>query len=162
MKSQKKEERQKYIWKRIAIAVTAVFALLLIVGVMKAFYIKSSLIKPTQVQMDYATKIAAGRLQSSGANTSTFQIHVGERMHKVHDKFNDNKMDNKKSARTIIQVSFYNNSVSHTYLIDVNSGEIILHTETDLYGALASYKTYNHRNSDDSFHPRMEYPGFFG
>ena len=149
MKNKKNEEKKKYIWKKVAIGVTAIFALVIIIGLIKAYYIRSSLIKPTQAQIDYAEKIATQKLQSMGIDSSAFQIQVGRKMRILH---------NNGIARNIMQVAFYNNSTTHTYLVDVNSGEILLQTETDLYGTLANNKMYDHRESS---HPWMEYPKFF-
>lgn len=121
----------KMAWKITAIALIAAFALLIAGGLIKAHYIRSSFIKPTQSQIDYAAKIATGKLQSMAVNASEFQIQVGSRMRKLRDD---------GAPRTIIQVSFYNKATTHTYLIDVNSGEILLHSETDIYKAFGEYR----------------------
>ena len=130
MKNQKKEQKQK-IWKIVAIAMIVVFAALLAGGLIKAHYIKSSFVKPTQTQIDYATKIAAEKLQSMGGNVSSFQIQAGRRMRILHDN---------GITRTIMQVSFYNNATTHTYLVDIDSGEILSHSETDTYIKLEEHQ----------------------
>ena len=124
MKKQKKEEKQKIIWKIVAIAVIAIFGVLIIGGLIKAHYIRSSFVKPTQAQIDYAAKIATEKLQSMGENVSAFQIQTGKRM-RTHKE--------NGVSRTIIQVSFSNNSTTHIYLVDVNSGEVLLHSETETF-----------------------------
>ena len=147
MKNQKKYEKHqqqskitgnyhgKKIWKITAIAVIVIFVMLIVGVLIKTNYIKSSFKKPTQAQIDSATKIATKKLESIGGNASKFQIQVGKmRM------LNDDKV-----ARAIMQVSFYNTSTSHTYLIDVNSGEILLHSQTDIYRALESQHQAHHR-----------------
>ena len=121
----------KRIWKIIAIAVIAIFALIIAGGLIKAHYIRSSFVKPTQAQIDYAAKIATEKLQSSGGNSSMFQIQVGRKMRRLHeDGIN----------MTIIQVSFNNKVTSHTYLIDVNSGKVLLHSQTDMYIAFGEHQ----------------------
>ena len=138
MKKKENEEKQdsknkpnQRIWKGISIAVIILFAIIIIGGLIKAFYIRSSFIKPTQTQIDYATKIATEKLQSSGGNSSMFQIQVGRKMRRLHeDGIN----------MTIMQVSFNNNVTSHTYLIDVNSGKVLLHSQTDTYIAFGEHQ----------------------
>jgi len=138
------------IWKTIAIAVIAVFAVIIIAGVIRTHYIRSSFIKPTQAQIDYATKIATEKLQSAGVNSSGFQMQYGKRMRKMH---------NGVLNRIIIQVLFYNNSTTHTYLIDVDSGEILLHSQTDMYNSFGNQ--FKVRNNEKPTYPSGIYPRFF-
>lgn len=157
-KEQNKDEKQKYtmarnnnkqrIWKIVAIGVIVVFMLFVIVGLIKAYYLRSSFIKPTQAQIDYATKIAKDKLQSIGGNLSAFQIQAGGRMRRVHDKEID---------RTIIQVLFYNNATSHTFLVDVNSGEILLHSQTILHSQKGIYGPLGNEDKEGP-HKKLGYP----
>lgn len=113
-------------WKVVAVAAILLFAIFIVSGIMKAHYFKPSFTKPTQEQIDYATKLASDRLESTGANISDFKIKFGQGMRTPQPQ-------NEKSKRTIIQVSFYNNVTTHIYLVDVNSGEVLLHSQTDIY-----------------------------
>ena len=125
------------LWKITAIAVIVLFMLLIVGGLIKVYYLKSSLIKPTQAQVDYVTKIATERLQSTGNNASMFQIHVGSRIRREHED---------GTNRDIIQVSFNNNVTSHMYLIDVNTGEVLLHSQTDMYIDFGGHQKKRHHN----------------
>lgn len=116
--------RREKVWKITAIAIIVIFILLVAGGLIKAYYFKSSLIKPTQAQIDYATKIAAEKLKSTGVNSSMLQAYTGSRMRRMHEDWDN---------MTIMQVSFNNNSASYTYIIDINSGKILLHSETYTY-----------------------------
>ena len=120
----KKNNGKQKIWKIVAISVIAAFAVLVIIGIIKAHYIKSSFVKPTSAQISYATKIASDKLKSTGADVSSFQVQAGRKMHIMHDN---------GVSRTTIPVSFYNNSATHTYIIDINSGEVLLHSETNMH-----------------------------
>ena len=118
MKYEKKDEKQKFttasnkrFWRILAVAVVVLFAVIIAGGLIKAHYIRSSFIKPTQNQINYATKIATEELQSTGRNASAFQFQVGRKMRKLHDD---------ATTKTIIQVSFYNNATTHIYLVDIN------------------------------------------
>ena len=64
-----------------------------------------------------------------------------------------------KASRTIMQVSFYNNATSHTYLIDVNSGDVLLHSQTDVYGAFGNSHNARH---DEPRHRSWIFYRFFG
>jgi hypothetical protein len=112
------------LWKIIAVLVIIIFSAFIIGGIIKAHHIKSLFVEPTKEQTDYAKTIATEKLQSTGANISNFQVIVGERMRKPYD-----------DPRTIIQVSFYNNATTHIYLVDVNSVEVLLHSETEVFGS---------------------------
>jgi len=148
MKNQRSKEKQssiitkvyqrKKVWKITAVAVIVLFVLLMIAGLIKVYYFRSFLIKPTQVQIDYATKIATEKLKSMGENASSFQTHVGKRI----KRFRSDGI-----AKSIMEVSFYKDSTSHAYLIDVNSGEVLLHSETNTYGAWMNQKAYNRHES---------------
>ena len=104
MKKQQKEEKKQIknkkqmMWKIVAIAVIIIFLLIVAGVIVKIFKHKSSLVKPTQAQIDGAIKIAAKKLQSSGVNASSFQIRAGEKMRKLHED---------GTAKSIIQVSFF-------------------------------------------------------
>ena len=129
----KKKSSQK-IWKIVSVSVIILFVVIIIGGLIKALYIKSSFVKPTQEQIDFAGKIATERMKSMHQNASMFQMRTNM-MRKMHE---DGK------TRGMMQVSFYNNSTMHTFLVDVNSGEVLLHSETDVYGSWMNNQKYSH------------------
>jgi hypothetical protein len=125
--------RTQNIWKILAIAVIVIFALFLVSGMVKYYYIRSSFVEPTQAQVSYAVKLATGKLESGGMNVSAFQVKVEEMMRRPHDD---------RENRSILQVLFYTNTTTHTYLVDVNSGEVILHSETEWYARPSGQDRY--------------------
>ena len=133
-KNKKNEENPKKIcnkskcWRILAITAIVIFAIFIIGGIIKAHYFKPDFIKPTKEQIDSATNIATEKLQSTGANISDFTTQIGKGIHRPRDD----------SAGNIIQVSFLSNVTTHTYIVDVSSGEIILHSQTDIYKQLGS------------------------
>jgi hypothetical protein len=160
MKSERKEGKQKSttaqksmapkVWKIVAIGVIAIFVLFIVVGLIKEHYIRSSFVRPTQAQIDYATRIARDRLQSSGKDVSSFHIEVGERMPRP---------PNDKNARTLLQVLFYNDTTTHAYLVDISSGEVIMHSETEIYKDF--WKQDKKRQDEKAWFPWGPRPGFF-
>lgn len=137
------EHKKMKAWKIISVIVIMLFALVVVGGLIKAYHFKSSFAKPTQAQIDDAEKIAVKQLQSSGANVSAFQMHAGNKMR----KFSDDGV-----SRNILDVSFSSNSTMHNYLIDLNSGTVLLHSETDFYGKWSNHKMYERH---DSMFPKM-------
>jgi hypothetical protein len=126
------------IWKIIAIIVVLIFAFFIIGGIIKSYHFRSSFVKPTQEQIDYSTKIAIEKLTSLGFNPSDYQIHVANMMRRNYEKDDKNK-DN------IIQVAFYNNQSSHTFIIDVTSGEVLIHSQNDIYKQMPAPRNNDHR-----------------
>lgn len=131
----------KNVWKIVAISVIIVFAAFLIVGFFKAHHIKSSFVRPTQAQIDYTKGVAADKLQSAGVNVSGFQVEVIDRMPRQQ---ND-------GVRNIIQVSFRNDSITHVYLVDVDSGEVLLHSETEFFGSFGDERKPLRHEGPSSF-----------
>ena len=154
MKESKKVYKNRKVWRITAIVIVVVFALIIIGGAIKAHYIRSSFIKPTQEQIDLATKAATKKLQSTGANMATFQTQTSKKMRAIHE-------DN--ITRIVMQVSFYNNTTTHMYLVDVSSGEVLLHSQTDIYSALENKDNDRENHHIMRGHEEFWYPsGFYG
>lgn len=134
------DTNQRIYWKIVAISVMLIFLLIVIGVLIKVYHYRSSLTKPTQAQTDEAARIATKKLQSMGDNVSAFKIHVGTKIRSL----NDNGV-----PRKILQVSFANNATSHTFLIDISKGEILLHSETEVYVAFGERQ--NKLLSDEHF-----------
>ena len=113
-------------WKVVAIAVIVLFGLFIIGGLKRAHDIRSEFITPTKEQVDSAKQIAAIMFESKGNILSDFQIRVNEKIRKPHDV-------NKNDEKMILQVAVYNNTITHIYLVDVNSGKVVMHSETEFY-----------------------------
>ena len=124
------------IWRIIAVAVILIFAVLVIGGLIKAHRIRSSFVKPTQAQITYATEIATDKLKAMiGTDVALYHVQTSQRMPIMHDG----------TQRTILQVTFYNTTTTHSFLIDINTGEVLLHSQTDIYEQLKGLA-----NNDDS------------
>ncbi len=128
--------KTRRMWKIVSISLVVIFLIFIVGGAIKASYFRSSLITPTQAQIDFAKKKAAEKLQATGANMTAFQSHAAEKMRRMRED---------GISRDVIQVSFYSESAMHIYIVDVNSGEVLLHSETETYGTWKSNKTMNHK-----------------
>ncbi len=146
----KKNNNPTRVWKIVAISFIVIFVLFVFVGLIKSHNIKSSFVKPSQDQIELAKRIAAEKLQSANINASTFQITVGER----GQKHRDNKV--------ILQVVFYNDTTTHAYLVDLDSGKVILHSETEIFEKISDprkpYLPYPNERVGGSWRPL---PTFF-
>jgi hypothetical protein len=127
------------LWKTIAIIVVLIFAFFIVGGIIKSYHFRSSFVKPTQEQIDYSTKIATDKLKSLGFNPGDYQIHIANMMRKTDEKIDGPNKDN------IIQIAFFNNQSSHTFIIDVTSGEVLIHSQNDIYKQMPKPRNNDHR-----------------
>jgi hypothetical protein len=110
-------------WKILAIAVIAVFVVLIAISAARFYYHRPTFIKPTHEQTDLAVHVATEKLQSLGIDEKTMQLNVAPGMRKFQD------------GKTLLQVNFKNVSTSHTFLVDIDAGVVVVHSQTDWYVA---------------------------
>jgi hypothetical protein len=116
------------IWKIFAIVVVIVFLLILAGGVMRLYRFKSEFTPATEAQIEAAKRLVTADLEARGLNTTDYDITVPDR---IHD------MDKKGTGRTMLPARAYSNSSKHDYLIDLEAGMIVMHSQTDTYGWMA-------------------------
>lgn len=117
----------RFVWKAIAIAVIVLFILIVAVGEFRDYRFKSEFrsehhsAQPEQI--DLAKKSVSLFLTSHNDNITKYNISVQDiRTMGIDD-----------SKRNIIQVTLYKSSVMQQYLVDTDSGNVVLRTETDFY-----------------------------
>lgn len=115
------------IWKIISICMVIIFVFFIIIGLFKASHYRSSITKPTQAQIDSAKAIATEKLMSIGEDPTKYNISVANKMRKI-------PIDGQ--SNNILQVSFFSNLKTHSYIIDLNNNEVMVHTQTDIYRAI--------------------------
>jgi cell division protein FtsB len=133
MKEQNKHNKQENpsklnIWKIVALVVIALFAGTLIFGVIKLQRFKQTLVDPTDTQVESAKTLALQDIEKRGFNTSEYDIKVAPKVR---------GMSEAGENRNIIQVFAEANASRHNYLIDTDSGMILLHSQTETYGWMA-------------------------
>jgi|GEM_PF-3865429 len=136
-----KRPRLSIVWKIVAIVVIVAFALLIIGGALKARHFKESFVKPTQAQVESAETIATAKLLSLGLNASDYNISAADRMPSI---------DREGKKQSILQVTFYSSKTTHMFLVDMNSGEVLQHVQTDVYG------DFENRNPMPGFGPHPD------
>lgn len=112
-------------WKVISIAFIAIFCVILLFGVLRWYHLKPHHMAVQQSQLDLAKEVVSADLSSAGYNLSDYKVQVADSIRGFsRDRQNEN----------IIQVSLFGDSKMHQYLVDADSGKIIMHSETTFYG----------------------------
>lgn len=119
-------------WKMAAIAMILVFVIIIISGVIRVNKIRPSFEMPTQEQNDIALQLAGEKLNELGLNASDFKAEVGQIM-RMPEKKEGKYWHRDEQKKQILQVAFSNNSTTHTFLVDINSSMVLLHSQTDFY-----------------------------
>jgi len=116
------------VWKIVAVVFIILFCIALIGGLFKIYHFKSSFTTPTQDQIDSAKAIVAQELQNEGDNIDGYEVTVSKNIRRF------GRMD---SSKNTIQVSLRKNATSHLFIIDIDSGNVLMHSQTDFYGSMA-------------------------
>ena len=127
-KTDKKKSNSKS--RRIALMVIVIMVILIAIGeAINFFYFRESFIKPTEQQATTAKSIVSGALQIKGDNLSNYKVIIVENMKKSEDE----------TDRNLLEVFLFNNSTTHSYLIDLDSYSIVMYKETEVYGWMLDY-----------------------
>jgi len=124
-KDVKEKDKKTNVWKVISIICIILFIAILIGGLLKAYRFKSSFKSATTVQIDSAKTIAINNLASQGENVSNYMFRVSDNIMPMGVGSEHNN--------STIEVSLYNESVRNVYLIDVNSGNILMYDRMEFY-----------------------------
>jgi len=111
-------------WKIIAIAIIAVFAVILVCGLVKLYYFKSSFDPITPEQQSLINKAINQDLMSKNDSIDNYAENMPNKIR---------MMDNDDKKRAVVPVFLQNNATRHLYVMDANSGEIMSHTVTTDY-----------------------------
>jgi len=115
------------VWKILSITFVVLFALVLLVGLWKAYHFRSSFKSATTAQMDTAKTIAMNSLASKGENVSNYIAQISDNIRPI------NVGSERKSS---IEVSLNNESVHNLYIIDVDSGNILMYNRMEFYDGM--------------------------
>jgi hypothetical protein len=105
----------------MASSIVALLIIIIVVGLIKEHSTSSS-VRPTGSQILFAKAVIASALQSKGDNISNFRFSAAEKIRGVRE--------NKEAT---LQVFLNNDSARLTFIIDMNSGKILMRSETQLY-----------------------------
>ncbi|MBU2561736.1 MAG: hypothetical protein KKD17_05545 [Nanoarchaeota archaeon] len=120
--------KKRNVWKIVAIAMVVVFVLIVAGGIIKLHRFKASFAAATEEQTSSAEAAVMQDLESRGLNISEYTVRVSHKVIGMREGGDD---------RNIMQVFAEANSSRHSYLIDMDSGKIMLHSQTETYGWMA-------------------------
>jgi len=132
------------IWKIIAIVFIAVFALIIISGFFKARMYRPEFITASEIQIESARAIATNDLIKRIGDISGYDMHVSDKIRPI---------DPQGTNREIIEVTIYNQTVRHQYIIDIASGKIMMYSMTEFSDGL------NHSIRDQRMNPHEKNKG---
>lgn len=123
--NKKERTHGEMFWKGVALAFVAVFCIIIIFSLVRLYHFEPhrTAVQPSQV--DLAEKAVAKELNNSGDSISNYNLQVSD----MARGFSENDAN-----KSIIQISLYDHSKRHLYLVDADSGQIVMHSETTFYG----------------------------
>jgi len=125
MAKPQKEKKTINIWKIIALAFVAVFCVIIVISMIRLYHFEPHRSFANLAQLDLAKSVVSQDLSKQGDNISNYKLQASDMARGfARDGLNKN----------IIQISLYDRSKRHLYLVDVDSGEIVMHSETTFYG----------------------------
>ncbi len=123
-KNQKKECKLFAHWKILLIVLGAVVVLAIILGMVFSHnrYSKDK-IELTQEQTDSVQAVVADHLLENGDDIANYQVKIGKETRKYKEL-------------SKVQVYVYSDSITHTYLVDLESNEILMHSVVEYFGSM--------------------------
>ena len=122
-----KKNKKINVWKLISILFITLFFLILLGKFARLHSFRSSFGVPSEDQIVFAKYLVAEDLTKRGDNINNYEVGVDNKIR---------KFSRTGSSKNIIQVSLSNNSVRQSYLLSVDTGEILMHSETEFYGGM--------------------------
>jgi uncharacterized protein (UPF0333 family) len=115
---------KKRFLKIAAVAVVAIFIIIIAAGLVKEFFFSSLSHRVSQTEASEAKAIVASALQAEGDNISNYSFSTG---HKSVTRYYNGR------TVTVLQAILQNGTTTHLYLIDISAGKILAHSKTDFY-----------------------------
>jgi hypothetical protein len=127
-KSANKESKKVHVfWKGIAITFITIFCVILVFGVIRWQHFRPHQDAAQQQQIDMAKEAVSADLSSAGYNISDYNVQVASTVRGFEAGMKD---------ESIIQISLFGESKIHQYLVDADSGKMIMHSETTFYDGM--------------------------
>lgn len=116
--------KRRNIWKLVSIALICLFAIVLALGLYREFHFRSSVVQATDAQIQQAKDIALNDLSRRGEDLAGFTFRISNRIRPL------------EQGKSIMDVTASNDTVRHTYLIDLNSQTILVYSRTEFNSAV--------------------------
>lgn len=128
-KKGKPDQRQTNVWKLVSIVFITLFCVTVALSFLRHHSIRPGFIEATAEQKERAEGIVAQDLESRRENIAEYEKAVATKIRGIVSG---------NMTRHIIQVSLWKGSARYMYLVDADSGEIVLRAETNVYGWMNS------------------------
>ncbi len=125
----KKTDSETKVWKIIAIVMMAAFLCMIVFGIIRAYEFRPHCRTAPQQKLDMAQRQVGIDLHNHNESIDTYKQFVFNRTQRIMQD---------DTSKEVIQISLYNGSTIHYYLIDANTGQIVMHTETQYSGWMAN------------------------
>jgi hypothetical protein len=133
------------VWKIIAIACIAIFAIIIIFGLVRQFHFQDSIKLATDADVNSARETVLNELMKSD-DASLYQIKVSDRIRYIR---------NNGTQKRIIEASASYGSIRHIFLIDADENKIVMHSQIESFGWMAEIDS---RSKEGRFGPNQGAP----
>jgi len=133
--------KERNVWKMVSVVFITLFILILAWGLMNTRP-RPTFTEPTQEQIDMAKSIVAQDLQARGDSIDNYEAFVTNRVvgfigqphpgNEGPDVRQINHLGEMENFRNL-QVSLRGNSTAYLYLVDADSGEILMRSFTEWF-----------------------------
>ena len=137
------EKKSRNVWKFVSIIFIVLFALILVSSVIRNYVFRPQFTRHTDSQIETAKNIALNDFQKRGEDITNYNISVSPRIRPIN-------MD--RAPKNVIEVSMYNDTLRHSYIVDIDSETIQMYMRTESYGLI---------NYSDDMHRPQDAPGIF-
>jgi hypothetical protein len=119
--------KKKNIWKIISIVFIAIFALMLISALIRTYHFRPPVMNPSDSQISIVKNIAINDLKSKGEYDTEYDVRLSPSIRPIRVS---------EESRNIMEISFYNESVRHSYIINVDTASIQVYSKTLFYDGI--------------------------
>ncbi|RJQ17218.1 hypothetical protein C4573_04165 [Candidatus Woesearchaeota archaeon] len=133
------------IWKIVAMVFIVLFVVVIALGLFKAHRFKPEFHVPTADQVSFAKNIAVQDLQAKNEPTINLSVKTSNEIRSIPVN---------GALIEILEVSLYNSSVRHLYIVDVYSGAILVYSKTEFYDGINHSIDGERRIEGKRFAPR--------
>jgi hypothetical protein len=138
-----KMKKSRNVWKVLAIVFVALFIIIMVAGILRSHRFREPPVQLTQTQINTAQGIALNDMNSKGDLIANYTIKTSGVARMIEaDNVNKN----------ITEVTIYNATARNMYIIDLDTGKILLYTRTEFFDGL------NHLNDNMNRNPPQSPP----
>ena len=120
-------KRKINTWKIISIIFIVLFVLIVVGGLLRVHNFRSSDTMASNSQIETAKNIAFTDITNRGENITGYLFKASDKIRSINTG---------SIRRNIIEVSVFNQSARHTYIVDINSGDILVYSKTEFNDGL--------------------------